>query len=164
MVEIFNELKALLDSNAVLSSLNIGVITTALGSLTLVLKNTKTKIATITSSLQNTVSTKIDTVKADNLNTITNLSKEINVLKTQNDIQVKLLSVVIKHARWNAEAIPELAKTLAEYNSLNLKTVDKVSENVNAELIDLGKELNQIASKPVVETEESLVGSLFNDD
>jgi hypothetical protein len=83
-------------------------------------------------------------------------------LKTQNDIQVKLLSTVIKHAKWNADAVPELAKTISEYNQLSIKTVDKIGAKVEEELHDLSKELETLAAKPVVE-EQSLVGQLFDD-
>lgn len=160
MVEIINELKALLENNAVLSSLNIGVITTAIGTVGVVLSNAKSKLAALTASVQQTVSAKVDTVKTDTLSTVANLQKELEILKTQNDVQVKLLSTIIKHAKWNADAVPELAKTISEYNTLNVRTVAKVSEKVNEELIDLSKELATLAAKPVVE-EQSLVGQLF---
>lgn len=160
MVEIINELKALLENNAVLSTLNIGVITTAIGSIGVVLSNAKSKLAALTTTVQQTVSTKVDSVKTDTLSTVANLQKEIDVLKTQNDVQVKLLSTIIKHAKWNADAVPELAKTISEYNTLNVKTVAKISEKVNEGLVDLGKELETLAEKPVVQ-EQSLVGQLF---
>jgi hypothetical protein len=162
MVEIINELKALLESNAVLSTLNIGVITTAIGTVGVILKNAKTKLTTLTNTIQNTVSAKVDSVKNDTVSTVANLHKELDILKTQNDIQVKLLSTVIKHAKWNADAVPELAKTISEYNQLSIKTVDKIGAKVEEELHDLSKELQTLAAKPVVE-EQSLVGQLFDD-
>jgi hypothetical protein len=161
MVEIINEIKALLENNVVLSSLNLGVITTAIGSIGLMFRNTKTKIATITSSIQNQVSTKIDSVKSDSVSTFANLQKEIDVLKTQNDVQVKLLTTIIKHAKWSAEAVPELAKTIAEYNELSITNVDKLSKQVDVELKTLSKELTELAKAPVVEN-ETLVDQIFN--
>ena len=55
MVEIINELKALLENNAVLSSLNIGVITTAIGTVGVVLGNAKKRLLALTTTVQNTV-------------------------------------------------------------------------------------------------------------
>lgn len=161
MVEFLKEVELFLQNNAVLSGLNIGVITTAIGSISLMFANAKKKITQISSNIQSTVTSRIDTVKNESVNIVATLKNELNLLRTQNDVQVKLLSQVIKHAKWNSEAIPELAQTLSEYNELNIATVGKISNQLTDELHDLSKELDKLAAKPPVET-ESLVNKLFN--
>jgi hypothetical protein len=94
--------------------------------------------------------------------TQTTTAKDLQVVKSQNDAIVGILTVMITHSSLGPTAINDLSKLLAVYRNVNTKNVDKVEGELQGKVTSLSTEVAGIVQKIQAELPESLVGTLLD--
>jgi hypothetical protein len=94
--------------------------------------------------------------------TQTTTAKDLQVVKSQNDAIVGILTVMITHSNLGPSAIGDLTKLLAVYKNITPKNVDKVEGELQGKLTSLSTEVAGIVNKIESQLPESLVGTLLD--
>jgi hypothetical protein len=94
--------------------------------------------------------------------TQTTTAKDLQVVKSQNDAIVGILTVMITHSNLGPSAISDLTKLLAVYKNITPKNVDKVEGELQGKLTSLSSEVAGIVQKIQADLPESLVGTLLD--
>ena len=92
----------------------------------------------------------------------TTTAKDLQVVKSQNDAIVGILTVMITHSNLGPSAIGDLTKLLAVYKNITPKNVDKVEGELQGKLTSLSTEVAGIVNKIESQLPESLVGTLLD--
>jgi hypothetical protein len=92
----------------------------------------------------------------------TTTAKDLQVVKSQNDAIVGILTVMITHSNLGPSAISDLTKLLAVYKNITPKNVDKVEGELQGKLTSLSSEVAGIVQKIQADLPESLVGTLLD--
>jgi type II secretory pathway predicted ATPase ExeA len=92
----------------------------------------------------------------------TTTAKDLQVVKSQNDAIVGILTVMITHSNLGTSAISDLSKLLAVYKNINNKNVDKVEGELQGKVTSLSTEVAGIVQKIQAELPDSLVGTLLD--
>jgi hypothetical protein len=92
----------------------------------------------------------------------TTTAKDLQVVKSQNDAIVGILTVMITHSNLGPSAISDLTKLLAVYKNITPKNVDKVEGELQGKLTSLSTEVAGIVNKIESQLPESLVGTLLD--
>ena len=92
----------------------------------------------------------------------TTTAKDLQVVKSQNDAIVGILTVMITHSNLGPSAIGDLTKLLAVYKNITPKNVDKVEGELQGKLTTLSTEVAGIVNKIESQLPESLVGTLLD--
>jgi hypothetical protein len=92
----------------------------------------------------------------------TTTAKDLQVVKSQNDAIVGILTVMITHSNLGPSAISDLTKLLAVYKNITPKNVDKVEGELQGKITSLSTEVAGIVNKIESQLPESLVGTLLD--
>lgn len=94
--------------------------------------------------------------------TQTTTAKDLQVVKSQNDAIVGILTVMITHSNLGPSAISDLTKLLAVYKNITPKNVDKVEGELQGKITSLSSEVAGIVQKIQADLPDSLVGTLLD--
>ena len=92
----------------------------------------------------------------------TTTAKDLQVVKSQNDAIVGILTVMITHSSLGPTAINDLSKLFAVYKNITNKNVDKVEGELQGKVTSLSTEVAGIVQKIQAELPDSLVGTLLD--